>query len=81
MEPIILDKAVKKTGGAGAVGPWTYECWDAGCSAMFTGLHESGICTIVDRARYQGAQCKLGVLGLCCRFCLQGPCRINPMGK
>ena len=81
MEPIILDKAVKKTGGAGAVGPWTYECWDAGCSAMFTGLHESGICTIVDRAKYQGAQCKLGVLGLCCRFCLQGPCRINPMGK
>jgi len=35
----------------------------------------------MDRAHNQGAQCRFGQLGLCCRICLQGPCRINPMGK
>lgn len=57
------------------------ECWDESCSSMFTDLHESGITTILDRVASQGAQCRFGQLGLCCRTCLQGPCRINPMGK
>lgn len=26
-------------------------------------------------------QCGFGELGLCCRICLQGPCRINPFGE
>ncbi len=39
------------------------------------------MCTVNDRAAKQGAQCRFGQLGLCCRICLQGPCRINPMGK
>ncbi|MBU0624077.1 MAG: carbon monoxide dehydrogenase, partial [Candidatus Thermoplasmatota archaeon] len=44
-------------------------------------MHDSGVCTVMDRADNQGAQCRFGQLGLCCRICLQGPCRINPMGK
>ncbi|HIJ17541.1 MAG TPA: carbon monoxide dehydrogenase, partial [Thermoplasmata archaeon] len=48
---------------------------------MFSDLHGEGVTTIMDRSAAQGAQCKFGSLGLCCRICLQGPCRINPMGK
>jgi len=48
---------------------------------MFSGLHDEGINTVMDRSGAQGAQCRFGSLGLCCRICLQGPCRINPMGK
>jgi acetyl-CoA synthase len=48
---------------------------------MFSELHESGVCTVRERGSDQGAQCRFGKLGLCCRICLQGPCRINPMGK
>lgn len=48
---------------------------------MFTDLHGLGIGTVMDRVKSQGAQCRVGQLGLCCRFCLQGPCRINAMGK
>lgn len=60
---------------------WECDCWDSGCSAMFVELHDAGIGTVMDRASNQGAQCRFGQLGLCCRICLQGPCRINPMGK
>lgn len=60
---------------------WKCEYWDSSCSEMFTQLHELGVTTVPDRAASQGAQCRFGQLGLCCRICLQGPCRINPMGK
>src|SRR3972149_1196061 len=81
LEPAALERLTKRTGQGGVETPWTCDCWDTGCSALFTGLHESGICTVMDRAKNQGAQCRVGQLGLCCRFCLQGPCRINAMGK
>ncbi len=55
--------------------------WDSSCSEMFTSLRDAGMCSIHDRMDNQGAQCRFGLLGLCCRICLQGPCRINPMGK
>lgn len=61
--------------------PWVLDCWDGGCSLVFTDLHDAGISTVVERTRLQGVQCKVGQLGLCCRNCLQGPCRINAMGK
>ncbi len=60
---------------------WKCECWDDSCSAMFTELHSAKVTTVLDRVANQGAQCRFGQLGLCCRICLQGPCRINPMGK
>ena len=57
------------------------DCWDSSCASMFSDLHDAGVFTVLDRAANQGAQCRFGQLGLCCRICLQGPCRINPMGK
>ncbi len=73
----------KTAGGrrAASAEKWTCDCWDSSCSTFFSELHDEGICTVMDRADNQGAQCRFGQLGLCCRFCLQGPCRINPMGK
>ncbi|MEW5748672.1 MAG: acetyl-CoA decarbonylase/synthase complex subunit alpha/beta [Candidatus Thermoplasmatota archaeon] len=75
------DKAARPGEGAKAGGKWVCECWDQSCQSMFTEVHEGGIATVMDRAPDQGAQCRFGSLGLCCRICLQGPCRINPMGK
>lgn len=34
-----------------------------------------------DRYEAQKPQCGFGELGVCCRICLQGPCRINPFGE
>ena len=75
------DKAAKPGEGAKAGDKWVCECWDQSCQSMFSDLHGEGVTTIMDRSAAQGAQCKFGSLGLCCRICLQGPCRINPMGK
>ncbi|MBI5478745.1 MAG: anaerobic carbon-monoxide dehydrogenase catalytic subunit [Deltaproteobacteria bacterium] len=36
--------------------------------------------TIWDRAQAMQPQCAFGELGICCRVCLQGPCRIDPFG-
>ncbi|MEW6665186.1 MAG: anaerobic carbon-monoxide dehydrogenase catalytic subunit [Thermodesulfobacteriota bacterium] len=40
-----------------------------------------GIQTIWDRFTAQSPQCGFGELGICCRNCLQGPCRIDPFGE
>ena len=37
--------------------------------------------TVWDRYEQQSPQCGFGDLGLCCRHCLQGPCRIDPFGS
>ena len=34
-----------------------------------------------DRYERQKPQCGFGETGLCCRHCLQGPCRIDPFGE
>ncbi|MCK5559262.1 MAG: carbon monoxide dehydrogenase, partial [Thermoplasmata archaeon] len=36
--------------------------------------------TLWDRQEKMEPKCGYGELGLCCRICLQGPCRINPFG-
>jgi len=36
--------------------------------------------TVWDRFEAQQPQCGFGLLGLCCRHCNQGPCRIDPFG-
>ena len=41
---------------------------------------EMGIDTVWDRYEKQQPQCGFGETGLCCRHCLQGPCRIDPFG-
>lgn len=37
--------------------------------------------TAHDRYAAQLPQCGFGDLGVCCRICLQGPCRVNPFGE
>ncbi len=36
--------------------------------------------TVWDRFEAQQPQCGFGELGVCCRNCAQGPCRVNPFG-
>ncbi len=40
----------------------------------------NGIETVWDRFQAQKPQCGFGETGLCCRHCMQGPCRISPFG-
>lgn len=37
--------------------------------------------TVWDRYEAMQPQCGFGDMGLCCRHCLQGPCRIDPFGN
>lgn len=39
------------------------------------------ITTVWDRFQEQQPQCGFGLAGLCCRHCVQGPCRIDPFGE
>ncbi len=39
-----------------------------------------GLKTVWDRYQEMTPQCGFGETGLCCRHCLQGPCRISPFG-
>jgi carbon-monoxide dehydrogenase catalytic subunit len=49
-------------------------------SALQT-AEKSGIKTVWDRYEAQKPQCGFGETGLCCRNCMQGPCRIDPFGE
>ena len=40
-----------------------------------------GVETAFDRYALQQPQCGFGELGVCCRNCMQGPCRVNPFGE
>lgn len=42
---------------------------------------DEGIPLAWDRYQNQLPQCGFGETGLCCRHCLQGPCRIDPFGN
>jgi len=41
---------------------------------------DRGVETVWDRLAAQQPQCGFGELGVCCRNCAQGPCRISPFG-
>lgn len=41
---------------------------------------KEGYETVWDRVEKQQPQCGFGLLGVCCRNCMMGPCRINPFG-
>jgi carbon-monoxide dehydrogenase catalytic subunit len=53
---------------------------NATLSALKT-AEKSGIKTVWDRYEAQKPQCGFGETGLCCRNCMQGPCRIDPFGE
>ena len=53
---------------------------DPAVRQMIAKAKERGIDTVWDRYEAMTPQCSYGDTGLCCRNCLQGPCRINPFG-
>ncbi|MDP2728529.1 MAG: carbon monoxide dehydrogenase, partial [Dehalococcoidia bacterium] len=54
---------------------------DAGTRAALATAEAEGVTTVWDRFQAQEPQCGFGLLGLCCRHCLMGPCRIDPFGE
>lgn len=53
---------------------------DPAVQQMIAKAKGKGITTVWDRYEAMTPQCGYGDTGLCCRHCLQGPCRINPFG-
>ena len=54
---------------------------DPAVQEMIVKAEKEGVETVWDRLEKMDPQCGFGDLGLCCRHCLQGPCRINPFGE
>jgi carbon-monoxide dehydrogenase catalytic subunit len=54
---------------------------DAAAQAMLVQADKAGIEVAWDRFDKQQPQCGFGELGLCCRNCNMGPCRIDPFGE
>jgi carbon-monoxide dehydrogenase catalytic subunit len=53
---------------------------DPAVQQMIAKAETLGINTVWDRYEAMLPQCGFGETGLCCRHCLQGPCRIDPFG-
>jgi anaerobic carbon-monoxide dehydrogenase catalytic subunit len=51
---------------------------DPAAQVMLAKAHKMGFLTTFDRAKAQDPLCTFGNTGICCRICLQGPCRIIP---
>ncbi len=54
---------------------------DPASQEMLAVARRAGIETAWDRFDRQQPQCGFGELGLCCRNCNMGPCRIDPFGE
>ncbi|MGQ9573724.1 MAG: anaerobic carbon-monoxide dehydrogenase catalytic subunit [Thermoguttaceae bacterium] len=53
---------------------------DAAAQQMIELAGKAGLATSWDRLESQQPQCGFGKLGICCRNCFMGPCRIDPFG-
>ena len=53
---------------------------DPAVQQMINKAETLGVETVWDRYQEMVPQCGFGETGLCCRNCLQGPCRISPFG-
>jgi carbon-monoxide dehydrogenase catalytic subunit len=53
---------------------------DKASQHLFKRAHEEQISNVWDRYEAMQPQCGFGTLGLCCRNCSMGPCRIDPFG-
>ncbi len=51
---------------------------DKATLAALKQAEKAGVKTVWDRYEAQQPQCGFGETGLCCRNCMQGPCRISP---
>ena len=47
---------------------------------MIQQAKEASVSTAWDRQNEQAPSCGFGELGICCRICFMGPCRIDPFG-
>jgi carbon-monoxide dehydrogenase catalytic subunit len=54
---------------------------DKATQAMLKIAEQEQIPTVWDRWEAMQPQCGFGTLGLCCRHCSMGPCRIDPFGN
>lgn len=54
---------------------------DRATRIMLSKAERAGLATAWDRLDDQEPQCGFGLLGLCCRNCNMGPCRIDPFGN
>ena len=54
---------------------------DSATKEMLKIAQEASIQTIWDRSELQEPHCGFGILGLCCKNCNLGPCRIDPFGE
>lgn len=54
---------------------------DSAVRQMIKKAEEQNVPTVWDRYQLMRPQCGFGDNGLCCRHCLQGPCRIDPFGE
>lgn len=54
---------------------------DKAAQKMIDHMARSGQRNAWDRLEAQSPQCGFGKLGLCCRICTMGPCRIDPFGE
>lgn len=51
-----------------------------GVAELIEKAEEEGVKTAWHRFLEQQPQCSFGLLGICCRNCNMGPCRIDPFG-
>ncbi|MGB5231790.1 MAG: hypothetical protein WBN83_09760, partial [Desulfoprunum sp.] len=54
---------------------------DPAVQQMIARAEAQNVTTVWDRYAAMTPQCGFGDTGLCCRHCLQGPCRIDPFGE
>lgn len=54
---------------------------DSATKEMLKIAQEASIQTIWERSELQEPHCGFGILGLCCKNCNLGPCRIDPFGE
>jgi len=54
---------------------------DKASQEMLERMAEAGLENAWDRYEQQEPQCGFGKLGVCCRNCVMGPCRIDPFGE
>jgi carbon-monoxide dehydrogenase catalytic subunit len=53
---------------------------DKAAQQILNRMHEHGLQSAWDRLEQQQPQCGFGRLGICCRHCSMGPCRVDPFG-
>ena len=54
---------------------------DVAAQQMIACACEAGVDISWDRLEAQEPQCGFGKLGICCRHCTMGPCRVDPFGE